>query len=158
MAIGGMGSCPIYDFGMQDGHYFLVMPVLEDFGASVFDTTISRVATPAFAGDANLDGLFDSSDLIGMFRAGEYEDAVPANSTWSEGDFNNDHEFTSADLVLALRTGRYLSSEARGASLIHPVPEPGTLTLLIPALLVCMGRRRSGREVSAASLGSWMRR
>lgn len=117
-----------------------------DFGASVFDTTIRQVPTPAFAGDANLDGVFDSSDMVEMFRAGEYHDGVPDNSTWAEGDFNNDREFTSADLVLALRTGRYLGSEARGASAIHPVPEPGTIALLISGLLASSGRWRKDRN------------
>ncbi|MCA9218198.1 MAG: lamin tail domain-containing protein, partial [Planctomycetales bacterium] len=41
-------------------------------------------------GDANLDGVFNSTDLVAIFQAAEYEDAVPGNSTWAEGDWNGD--------------------------------------------------------------------
>jgi hypothetical protein len=33
--------------------------------------------------------------------AGEYEDSIPGNSTWSEGDWDCDGDFTTRDLVLA---------------------------------------------------------
>ena len=58
-------------------------------------------------GDANLDGAFDSSDLVTAFQAGEYEDGVAGNSTWAEGDWNCDGEFTTTDLVLGFQTGDY---------------------------------------------------
>jgi hypothetical protein len=58
-------------------------------------------------GDANHDGSFDSSDLVEMFQAGEYEDGVADNSTWEEGDFNRDGEFDSSDLVEAFASGGY---------------------------------------------------
>ena len=58
-------------------------------------------------GDANLDGLFNSSDLVSIFQAGEYEDDVAKNSSWSEGDWNCDGEFSSADLVVAFQSGGY---------------------------------------------------
>ena len=37
-------------------------------------------------GDANLDGIFNSTDFVTIFRASEYEDAIAGNSTWAEGD------------------------------------------------------------------------
>ena len=58
-------------------------------------------------GDANLDGVFDSSDLVTVFRAGEYEDRVVRNSGWASGDWNCDGEFDSSDLVAAFREGGY---------------------------------------------------
>lgn len=58
-------------------------------------------------GDANGDGSFDSRDLVDIFVAGEYEDAIADNSGWSEGDWDGDGEFTTADLVLALQEGSY---------------------------------------------------
>ena len=64
-------------------------------------------------GDANLDGTFDSEDLVALFAVQEYEDALPLNSTWAEGDFNGDGDFTSEDLVFAFRTGGYVVSGAR---------------------------------------------
>ena len=77
---------------------------LEEMIFRVLDTTI---------GDANLDGTFDSSDLVNVFRAGEYEDATEGNSTWAEGDWNCDGEFDTSDLVAAFRAGGY-SAGARG--------------------------------------------
>ncbi|MCA9217744.1 MAG: VCBS repeat-containing protein, partial [Planctomycetales bacterium] len=41
-------------------------------------------------GDADLNRVFDSSDLVAVFQAGEYYDGIPLNSTWSEGDWNGD--------------------------------------------------------------------
>ena len=52
-------------------------------------------------GDANLDGLFDSSDLVAVFQAGLYEDDLPGNAGWATGDWNCDGEFDSSDLVVA---------------------------------------------------------
>jgi hypothetical protein len=61
-------------------------------------------------GDANLDGIFNSSDFVTVFAAGEYEDAIEDNSTWAEGDWNCDGDFTTADLVFALQFGGYDTS------------------------------------------------
>ena len=58
-------------------------------------------------GDINLDGRFDSRDLVQIFVAGEFEDAISLNSTWREGDQDGDLEFTSRDLVLMFQNGRY---------------------------------------------------
>ena len=58
-------------------------------------------------GDVNLDGRFNSADLVIVFRAGEYEDQRSQNSTWSRGDWNCDGEFNTADLVAAWTAGRY---------------------------------------------------
>ena len=58
-------------------------------------------------GDANLDGVFNSSDLILIFQAGEYEDQQPGNSTWGEGDWDCDGDFTTADLIAAFQRGNY---------------------------------------------------
>ena len=60
-----------------------------------------------FYGDANLDRRFNSGDLILMFQAGEYEDGIPNNSTWSDGDSNCDGEFTTADLIRQFQDGGY---------------------------------------------------
>ena len=59
------------------------------------------------AGDRNLDGKFNSTDLVVLFQIGEYEDGVAKNSTWAEGDWNCDSEFDSSDLVLAFQSGSY---------------------------------------------------
>ena len=68
----------------------------------------SPVLSPLpIAGDVNNDGVFDSSDLMTVFLAGEYENEVARDSTFAEGDWNGDGEFDSADLVLAFQSGNY---------------------------------------------------
>ncbi|MCP4195217.1 MAG: hypothetical protein GY768_31840 [Planctomycetaceae bacterium] len=58
-------------------------------------------------GDANLDRVFNSSDLVIVFQAGEYDDPLPLNSQWETGDWNGDGDFDSSDLVLAFQSGAY---------------------------------------------------
>ena len=80
-------------------------------------------------GDANLDGIFDSADIIRAFTAGEYEDSIAGNSTWSEGDWNGDGEFNSADFVAAFAAGPYAaaSKPQRDGELPTPIdPTAGT--------------------------------
>lgn len=79
-----------------------------------------RVLQPptSLPGDANRDGVFNSSDLILVFQAGEYEDGRSNNSTWEEGDWNGDGDFDSSDLVFALQQGSY----RRYALPTSPVP------------------------------------
>lgn len=62
---------------------------------------------PKTPGDANLDGNFDSADLIQIFQSGEYEDTIAENSTWETGDFDGDLDFTTSDLILAFQKGVY---------------------------------------------------
>ena len=64
-------------------------------------------------GDSDLDGVFNSRDLVLVFQAGEYEDTVPANSSWSEGDWDGNGDFGSADLVLAFQSGKYSIEAAK---------------------------------------------
>ncbi|MCA9150695.1 MAG: lamin tail domain-containing protein, partial [Planctomycetales bacterium] len=59
-------------------------------------------------GDANLDGIFNSSDLVQVFQFGEYEDAVANNSGWADGDWNCDGEFSTQDLVAAFQAGSFV--------------------------------------------------
>ncbi len=58
-------------------------------------------------GDVNLDGRFNSADLIVLFQRGEFEDDVLGNSAWGDGDWNCDGDFTTADLVMAMQAGKY---------------------------------------------------
>jgi hypothetical protein len=68
---------------------------------------IENVLNTSF-GDSNLDGIFDSSDLVAIFQRGEYEDTVEGNSTWSEGDWNGDGDFNTSDLVIAFAAATYV--------------------------------------------------
>ncbi|MCA9212097.1 MAG: hypothetical protein KDB27_03455 [Planctomycetales bacterium] len=89
-----------------------------------------------YVGDSNLDGEFSSSDFVAVFVAGEYEDSIDGNSTWSSGDWNGDRDFDSADFVYAFRFGGY---EQGPLSAI--VPESCNCTLLCLALIMLCRRR-----------------
>jgi hypothetical protein len=69
-------------------------------------TNVGRAFT---FGDVNLDGTFDSSDLVEVFTFGGYEDQISGNANWSSGDWDGDGEFSTSDLVLAFSTGAYRS-------------------------------------------------
>jgi hypothetical protein len=91
-----------------------------------------RKIQPTWIGDANLDGDFDTSDLVSVFQASEYEDAVNNNSTWAEGDWNADGDFSSADIVVAFVDGGYEQGPRNTA---NAVPEPSTSMLRIICLI-----------------------
>ncbi len=67
-----------------------------------------EVDTVALPGDANRDGIFNSTDLILAFQAGEYEDRFAGNSVWPDGDWNGDSEFDSSDIVFAFQRSVYV--------------------------------------------------
>jgi hypothetical protein len=96
-------------------------------------------------GDANLDGQFNSSDLIDVLASGTYETDV--DSTWATGDWDGDGRTTSGDLVTALATGNY---EAGQLAAVAAVPEPTNVLLLIVGLaavsLSSSWRRRPLRQ------------
>ncbi|MBJ43498.1 MAG: hypothetical protein CMJ80_09525 [Planctomycetaceae bacterium] len=51
-------------------------------------------------GDANLDKIMNSEDLVQVFTVGKYETKQPAG--WAEGDWNCDGVFNTDDLVAAM--------------------------------------------------------
>jgi hypothetical protein len=89
-------------------------------------------------GDANLDGQFNSSDLIQVSQAGGYEQDTSA--VWSQGDWQADGRFNSADLVAAFQDGGYTVGPAPAA----PVAEPSSTVAMAAAGLACvlLGRAR----------------
>ncbi len=97
-------------------------------------------------GDATLDGRFDSKDLIRVFQAGEFEDSIPDNSSWSEGDWNGDGDFDSGDMLVAFQSGSYLAAA-------QSVPEPAAVGVLwiVAAIMVC--RRRATRGQLGEQIG-----
>jgi hypothetical protein len=99
------------------------------------DNVSLRFAAP---GDANIDGVFNSGDLVHVFQVGEYEDAIAGNSTWSDGDWTNDNEFDSSDLVAAFQQGNYVEA----ASPVNGIPEPTSAVLLLIGCYVFRGHRR----------------
>jgi hypothetical protein len=96
-----------------------------------------------YFGDADLNGQFNSSDLVVVFVAGEYEDDLANNSGWAAGDWNGDADFDSSDMVVAFQRGGY----ELGPRAVRAVPEPaGGVLLLLATVAFCRDdRRRSGR-------------
>jgi hypothetical protein len=90
-----------------------------------------------YLGDANLDGEFNSGDLVDVLAAGQYEDDLLANSTWATGDFDGDREVTTADLIVALAAGGY---ERGPRAVAAAVPEPSAIELAL-LLFFCAGHR-----------------
>jgi hypothetical protein len=95
----------------------------------------------SWIGDANLDGEFNSSDLVFVLASGTYE--ANTDAVWSTGDFNGDGRANSSDLVAALADGGY---EAGPRAAIAGVPEPASVTLAVLATLASgLIWRRSAR-------------
>jgi hypothetical protein len=89
-------------------------------------------------GDANLDNVFDSGDLVGVFGESKYGTGEMA--TWAQGDWNGDMLFDSGDLVLAFQDGGYVTGATAA------VPEPGSYLMLTIGLVgLAIYRRRFAR-------------
>jgi hypothetical protein len=91
----------------------------------------------SWVGDADLNGEFNSSDLVAVLASGAYEADV--DSVWSSGDFNGDGRTNSSDLVVALADGGY---EQGPRAAVQAVPEPSSAVLALIAILACLRRRR----------------
>ncbi|MCA9172072.1 MAG: trypsin-like serine protease, partial [Planctomycetales bacterium] len=100
-------------------------------------------------GDSNLDGKFDSGDMVQVFQAGQYEDGLLANSTWATGDWNGDREFDTRDFIFALQhspfdtsSGAATLATARTVAHSAQVPEPSGLVIFLSALALSLDFRR----------------
>jgi hypothetical protein len=107
---------------------------------------VEQLAATYF-GDANLDGQFNSSDLVGVLQAGEYEDGRVGNSGWATGDWSGDGEFATSDLLTAFQSGAYELGPRPAAA----VPEPASTKLLAWLIATISAfqlvpRRRNGRR------------
>ncbi len=76
---------------------------------------------PRIYGDATMDGVFDSADLVHLFQLSQYEDGVDFNSHWGSGDWDGDGDFTSSDFVLAFQQGLYEAPPAAVAAAIDRI-------------------------------------
>lgn len=92
-------------------------------------------------GDANLDGEFNSRDLIDVFQAGKYQDGVDDNTGWAHGDWNADRDFDTSDLVAAFQDGGYDAGPREAVTAV--VPEPSAMTLVMLGLFAFTRARKS---------------
>jgi hypothetical protein len=101
----------------------------------------AKTLANSWVGDANLDGEFNSSDLVAVLASGTYEADVAA--VWSTGDFDGNGRTNSGDLVAALADGGY---EAGPRAATAAVPEPVCLGiwLALAGLATLDLRRRTG--------------
>jgi phospholipase/lecithinase/hemolysin len=104
-----------------------------------------------YFGDANLDGEFNSTDLVDVLAAGTYE--TDADAGWSTGDFNGSGRFDSADLIDALADGGYEQGPLASAA---TVPEPSGTVLVTLAFVASLStlRQRLPRCLRADSVTS----
>ncbi|MFC1757157.1 trypsin-like serine protease [Planctomycetota bacterium] len=96
-----------------------------------------------FFGDANLDGEFNSADMVLAFRNALYETGNSA--TWESGDWNGDRLFNSRDFVVALQTASFEKGPRSAGPRIQNVPEPFDFTPMAVAfgmLVVSLAGRR----------------
>jgi hypothetical protein len=89
-----------------------------------------------YFGDANLDGQFNSGDLVAVFIIGKYESGMSAE--WQDGDWNGDGQFNSRDFVVAFTDGGYEIGPRPAAGV---VPEPVTCELLVASWICLIGCR-----------------
>lgn len=88
-------------------------------------------------GDANLDGEFNSGDLVAVFTAGKFETGQAA--VWSEGDWDGSGAFDSGDFVAAFTGGGFEQGPRAAAA---AVPEPSSMLLLASGWGALAFRRR----------------
>jgi hypothetical protein len=92
-------------------------------------------------GDADLNGIFDSTDLVQVLQSGHFEDSIVGNSTWATGDWNGDGDFTTSDLLEAFQVGFGVGPQPSSS-----VPEPSSLALAAGGIAWLSLYRRSKRK------------
>jgi autotransporter-associated beta strand protein len=102
-------------------------------GLGWVDGTATNQVTvqPALYGDANMDGSVNFSDLSKVLA-----NYGQSGMTWSQGDFNYDGTVNFSDLSKVL--ANYGMTGGPTVAGVSPVPEPGTLILLLAAAIIAL--------------------
>ncbi|MCA9166221.1 MAG: PEP-CTERM sorting domain-containing protein [Planctomycetales bacterium] len=93
-----------------------------------------------YFGDANLNQVFDTADLVQVFAAGKYESGEAAG--WEQGDWDGNGLFDTSDLVAAFVDGGYENGPRAN---VAAVPEPSSMMLFAVGLplFACFRRQKS---------------
>ena len=93
-----------------------------------------------WAGGADLNGLFDTNDMVTVLVAGKYKTGWAA--TWAGGNWNGNSVFDSSDIVNVFIDGGYKIGPYPGD--VAVVPEPSRLMLFLVCFvsLIGLARRR----------------
>jgi hypothetical protein len=137
---------------IRRGNVERMLDLNDDGSVDILDhTTWIASLRRTWPGDANLNGVFDSSDLVQVFAVGLYEvrDAVEAG--WGSGDWNGDGLFSTADMVAVFQAGGYNQGPRAAAS---AVPEPGGGILGCFAVLGLLCVRRGIGRANASKYGT----
>ena len=90
-----------------------------------------------YFGDANLDGEFNSLDLVDVLQSGKY--GLDVDAGWAEGDWTGDGRFDRSDILIALQDGGYGRG---GRAAVSAIPEPSCALLLLIGLIGVLRRRQ----------------
>lgn len=110
----------------------------------------SAIVAWAAYGDANLDGLVNSSDITLLNNGGKFGQGPSTGATWAQGDFNYSGGVTTSDITLLNNAalfgkGSYLpltggslafGDGLGGAVTVAAVPEPGAWALALSGVLL----------------------
>jgi hypothetical protein len=116
------------------------------------DEMVVEVLRTTF-GDSNLDGIFNSSDLVQVFAIGKYEDNSPLNAGWADGDWNGDGDFGTGDLVLAFQFGGYTAA----AQTVEGTEQHPTLAAAVGPLSQLTNQRSTAMDSPQVMPGDWLR-
>ena len=116
---------------------------------------VKQLAVTLF-GDANLDGTFNSADLVLVFQTGQYEDGGTGNPGWAGGDWNGDGVFSSRDIVTAFVDGGY--ERGQQPALLGDYNQNGLLDagdLNLQAIKIVRGDHPSAYDLNGDTLVDW---
>lgn len=102
---------------------------------SHFDFAVTGTGTPLLLGDANYDGVVNTTDE-GIVLLSMINPPLAGSATWSEGDFNQDGVINQDDLAL------FDLGVAEYDATAHSVPEPTVMVTLAGGMIVILCRRR----------------
>jgi hypothetical protein len=109
-------------------------------GGQNFDTFSGSITKTAKAGDANLNGTVNSTDLLALLN-----NINQSGRIWSQGDFNGTGQVNSSDLLILLNNiNQSGTPPGAGAGSGGSVPEPSAIILAAIAAggLAAIARRR----------------